>query len=41
MEEQVVVGDVEAGRAAKIKKEVNRLIKGVSAFVVRSRRSAL
>ena len=30
MEEQVVVGDVEAGRAAKIKKEVNRLIKGVS-----------
>jgi hypothetical protein len=27
---QVVVGDVEAGRSAKIKREVNRLIKGVS-----------
>ena len=29
-DEQVIVGDVEAGRSAKIKREVNRLIKGVS-----------
>jgi hypothetical protein len=29
-DEQVIVGEVEAGRAAKIKREVNRLIKGVS-----------
>jgi hypothetical protein len=29
-DEQVIVGEVEAGRAAKIKREVNRLIKGIS-----------
>jgi len=29
-DEQAIVGEVEAGRAAKIKREINRLIKGVS-----------